>query len=114
MATYEPGNNSIQKNKDVWTNNLEKLEDSHKRKKMVPLGEYSLKEKYRMPLQTQITGRYHFLEPKIKGRKERMEEISNEFTKLWKNKLNFPHVSDQIIRVKHDSIGKYYDKCVKR
>ena len=70
MAKYKPSDNSIQKNKDVRTNNLVKFEDSHKRRKMVPLGEYSLEEKYSMPLQTQIIGRYHFLEPKIKRRKE--------------------------------------------
>ena len=81
---------------------------------MVPLEEYPLEEKYKMPLQTQIIGRYYFLEPKIKGRKERIEEISNEVIKLWKNKVNFPHGSDQIIRAKHDSIVKYYDECVKR
>ena len=96
MATYKPSNSSIQKNKDVWTNNLVKSEDSHKRR-MVPLEEYSLEEKCRMPLQKQIFGCYHLLAPKIKRRKERIVDISKEVTKLWKNKLNFPHVSDQVI-----------------
>ena len=114
MASYKPSNSSIQKNKDVWTNNLVKFEDSHKRRRMVPLEEYSLEEKCRMPLQKQIIGRYHFLGPKIKGRKERIAEISKEVTKLWKNKLNFPHVSDQVIRAKLDKILKCYDECVKR
>ena len=81
---------------------------------MVSLEEYSLEEKYRMPQQKQIMGRFHFYGPKIKERKKLITEISKEVTKLWKNKQIFPHVSNQVIRAKLDKILKCYDECVKR
>jgi hypothetical protein len=80
----------------------------------VLLEEASLEEKCRVPLKIQIIGRYQFLGAEIKGRKERIVEISKEVTQLWKNKLNFPHVSDQVIRTKIDNVLKTYDECVKR
>ena len=62
--------------------------------------ENSLEEKRRMLKKIQIVGRYQYLGIKIKGRKERIAQISKEITNLWKNKLNFPHVSNQVIQGK--------------
>jgi hypothetical protein len=67
-----------------------------------------------MPLKRQLIGRYHRLAAKIKGRKERVVELSVEVAQLWNNKLNFPSVSDQVIRTKVDKVLKVYDECVKR
>ena len=104
----------MQKNKDIWTNNLVRFQQSHRRRRSGPSEESSLEEKCRMPLQMQIIGRYQFLGAEIKGRTERIAEISKEVTKLWKNKLNFPHVSDQVIRTKLDKVQKTYDESVKK
>ena len=41
-------------------------------------------------------------------------EISKEVTKLWENKLNFPHVSNQAILKMFHKVLKTYDECVKR
>ena len=60
--------------------------------------ENSLEEKCRMLKKIQIVGRYQYLGIKIIGRKERIAQISKEITNLWKNKLNFPHVSNQVIQ----------------
>jgi hypothetical protein len=93
---------------------LVRFQQSYRRRGRVPSEESSLEEKCRMPLHMQIIGRYQFLGERMKGRKERIAEISKEVTKLWKNKLNFPHVSDQVIRTKLANVLKTYDECVRR
>ena len=62
----------VQKNKNIWTKNLTRFQPSLKRRTVVALETSSLEEKCRMPLQTQIIGRYQFLGNEIKGRKERI------------------------------------------
>ena len=104
----------IEKNKETWTKNLVKFQQSHKRRGIAPSEETSLEEKCRIPLKTQIVGRYHVLGTQVKGRKERLAQICKEVTKLWENKLNFPHVSNQVIVTKLDKVLKTYDECVKR
>ena len=76
--------------------------------------ENSLEEKCRMLKKIQIVGRYQCLGTEIKGRKERIAQISKEITNLWKNKLNFPHVSNQVIQAKLEKVMKVYDECVRR
>ena len=78
------------------------------------LQEFSLEENCRIPLKRQVVGRYQFLGAEILKRKKRIANISKEVQRLWKNKLNFPHVSDQIIQAKLSCVLKTYDECVKR
>ena len=61
-----------------------------------------------------IVGWYQYLETEIKGRKKRIAQISKEITNLWKNKSNFPHVSNQAIEAKLEKLMKVYDKCVRK
>lgn len=112
--SHKQSYNNVEKNKDVWSNNLLRFQQSHRRRGSVPSEEFSLEEKCRMPLQMQIIGRYQFLSADIKGRKERIGKISEEVTNLWRNKLNFPHLSDQVIKSKLDKALKTYDECVRR
>lgn len=105
---------TVEKNKNIWAKNLVKFQQSHKRRGNVPTEELSLEEKCRMPLQRQIVGRYQFLGAEIKGRKERIVNITKELKNLWEKKLNFPHVSDQVIQRKLTCVLKTYDECVKR
>ena len=85
---------TVEKNKNIWAKNLIKFQQSHKRRGAVLSQEFSLEEKCRIPLKRQVVGRYQFLGAEIKGRKERIVNISKEVQSLWQNKLNFPHVSD--------------------
>lgn len=105
---------SVERNKSIWTRNLVRFEKSTKRRGDIALEETSLQEKNRIPLKVQIIGRYQFLGVQIKGRKERVAKISEEVSKLWQDKLNFPYVSIQAIRSKIDNVLKSYDECVKR
>ncbi|MEJ2259198.1 MAG: hypothetical protein P8X78_01585 [Nitrosopumilaceae archaeon] len=105
---------AIEKNKNIWTKNLVKFQESHKRRRLIPLEQSSLEEINRMPLQTQIVERYLHLGTEIKGRKGKIVEISKEVTKLGKNKLNFSCVSVQVIQTKIQKVLNTYDECVKR
>lgn len=111
--SHNKGYSTVLKNKDIWTKNLVRFQESHRRRS-VPSQESSLDEKSRMPVLMQIIGRYQFLGAEIKGRKERIVIISKEVTKLWKNKLNIPHVSDQVVQSKLEKVLKTYDECVRR
>ena len=62
----------------------------------------------------QIVGRYLYLGTEIKGRKERKAQISKEITNLWKNKLNFPHVSHQVIQAKLEKLMKMHHEYVRK
>ena len=71
---------TVQKNKDIWTANLVQYQQSHKRRRIVPVEESSIEEKCRMPHQIQIIDDTSLWEQtaNIKGRKERIVEISKE------------------------------------
>jgi len=114
ITSNKESDTTIQKNKDIWTANLVQFQQSQKRRGPVPVEECSLEEKCRMPHQMQIIGRYQFMAANIKGRKERIVEILKEVKTLWKHKLNFPHVSDQVIQAKLEKVLKTYDECVRR
>ena len=90
-----------------------KFQQSHKERDAVPSQEFSLEKKCRIPLKRQVVGRYQFLGAEIKGQKERIANISKEVQSIWKNKLNFPDVSDQVIQAKLSCVLKTYDACVK-
>ena len=105
---------AVVQNKNIWTKNLTRFQSSLKRITVVALETSSLEEKCRMPLQTQIIGRCQFLGNEIKGRKKRIVKISKELASLWRNKLNFPHVSLQRIQSKLETVLKSYDECAKR
>ena len=68
----------------------------------------------RIPLNIHIVGRHLFLAASIKGRKESIKEIVEEVTNLWRHKLNFPHLSLQVVQAKLDKLLKAYKKCVKQ
>ncbi|XP_076058383.1 uncharacterized protein LOC143035326 [Oratosquilla oratoria] len=103
----------VQKNKEKWRRNLVQFQ-SHSHRGHVPVEETSLASRSRMPLKEQIVGRYQFLGKSIKGRKERVAELSNEVTLLWRDKLNFPNISEQAIRSKLEQVIHLYDKCAKK
>ena len=112
--SHKKGASTTERNKKAWTKNLIPFRESHKKRRAVPLEEQSLANNSRIPLKIQIVGRYLFLAASIKGRKERLKEISKEVTRLWENKLNFPTLSIQVVQEKLDKLLKTYDECVKR
>ena len=105
---------TTERNKKTWEKNLIPFQESHKKRRAVPLEEQSLENNSRIPLKIQIVGRYLFLASSIKGRKERLKVISREVTRLWENRLNFPTLSIQVVQAKLDKLLKAYDECVKR
>jgi len=68
----------------------------------------------RIQLKNKIVVRYLSLGASTKGRKEGVMEIANEVTTLWQNKLDFPHVSIQVVEANLAQLLKSYDQCVKR
>ena len=105
---------TVEKNKNIWGKNLMIFQQSQKKRGAVPVQEFSLKEKCRVTLKRQVVGRYQFLGAENKGRKERIANISKEVQSLWKNKLNFRHVSNQVIQAKLSCVLKTYNECVKQ
>ena len=91
-----------------------KFQELHRNRGSIPLEVSSLADKCRIPLKTHIVARYQFLGEEIKGRKQRVTEIAKEIISLWKNKLNFPHVSDQAVHSRIDKVMKTYDECIRR
>jgi len=112
--SYKKSDVTIQENKHIWADNLVQFQQCHRKRGMVPQQCKSFADTCRMPVMVKIIGRYHFLGCDIKGRKERMIQISKELKVLWNNKLNFPNVSDQRIIKKLENLMKTYDECVKR
>ena len=112
--SYKKSFSTVEKNKDVWSNNLVKFQESHRNRGSILLEVSSLTDKCRIPLTTHIVGRYQFLGEEIKGRKQRVTEIAKEIISLGKNKLNFPHVSDQAVHSRIDKVMKPYDECIRR
>jgi len=80
MMSHKGSATTVQKNKDIWTANLVQYQQSHKRRRIVPVEESSIEEKCRMPHQIQIIDDTSLWEQtaNIKGRKERIVEISKE------------------------------------
>lgn len=105
---------TIKKNKTIWTKNLVRFQDSHKRRTTVPREELPLESLSRIPLKIQIVGRYLFLGSIIKGRKECAEEITQELISLWQKKLNSPTLSTQVVVTKLNDVLETYYECVKR
>jgi hypothetical protein len=105
---------AVEKNKAIWSTNLVRYQETHAKRRSIQTEELPISEKTRMPLKTHIMGRFQFLGIQVKGRKQRIAEICKEVTQLWENKLNFPHVSDQVIRTKIEKTLKIYDECVRR
>lgn len=111
--SHKKSASTTERNKKIWTKNLIRFQESHK-KRTIPLEEQSLENKIRIPLKIEIVGRYLFLGASVKGRKERIKEISKEVTSLWQKKLNFPNLSNQVIQAKLEKVLHTYDECVKR
>lgn len=78
------------------------------------LVEDSLSNRGRMPLEEQVVGRYLFLGKTVKSKKQRIAEIMNEVTDLWKQKLNFPMVLESSVRRKVMRLIALYSTCAKR
>lgn len=105
---------TTERNKTNWIKNLVRFQESHTKRRVVPLEEQSLENNSRIPLKIKIVGRYLFLGASLKGRKERVKEIAKEVTSLWQKKLNFPNLSFQVMQAKLDQVLNTYDECVKR
>src|SRR4051812_5452373 len=82
---------TTERNKKIWTKNLVRFQESHTKRRTVPLEEQPPDSITRIPLKIKIVGRYLFLGASFKGRKERVNEIAKEVTSLWQKKLNFPN-----------------------
>ena len=87
---------------------------SHSSRSHVPVEEDSLANRSRMPLKQHIVGRYQFLGKSVKGRKDRVAQLSSEVMQLWREKLNFPNISEQAVRSKLEKVLLLYDKGVRR
>ena len=68
---------TVQKNKDIWTANLVQYQQSHKRRRIVPVEESSIEEKCRMPHQMQIIGRYQFMGANCKHQRKKRTNSRN-------------------------------------
>ena len=79
------------KNKNIWTKNLIRFQDSIKKRGSIE--ENSLKNNSKIPNTFQVVCRYLFLGATIKGRKERLKVIETEIITLWRTNFNFPHVT---------------------
>jgi len=101
------------KNKNIWTKNLIRFQDSIKKRGSISLEENSLKNNSKIPNTFQVVGRYLFLGATIKGRKERLKVIETEIISLWRTNFNFPHVTIPAVKAKLHKMMKTYDKCVK-
>ena len=107
--SYKKSASTTERNKMIWTKNLVRFHESHRKRKTVPLEEKSLENNSRIPLKVQVVGRYLFLGESIKGRRERIKQIEKEVTSLWQKKLNFPNLSIQIVHAKLDQVQKTYN-----
>ena len=87
--SHKISSSTTERNKDIWTKNLVRFQESHRKRGAVPLEEQSLENSSRIPLKMQTVGRYLHVGASIKGRKERTKEIMKEVTSLWQTKLNF-------------------------
>ena len=112
--SHKKSNFTTERNKKNWTKNLIRFEESHRKRRSVPLEAQSLENNSKIPLKIQTVGLYMFLGASTKGRKERVKEIAKEVTSLWQKKLNFPNVSIQTVQAKLDQVLNTYDECVKR
>lgn len=106
---------TVCKNKEKWTKNLTRFDQKARSSRgHVAIQESSLATISRMPTKEQLVGRYKFLEKDVKSRKQRTTELSKEVTLLWRNKLNFPMISEQAVRAKIEKVLQLYDTCCRK
>lgn len=96
--SYKKSQITVLKNSEVWGKNLSKFNQKARSSRgHVAILESSLATISRMPTKEQIVGRSKFLEKDVKSRKGRARELSKEVTVLWKDRLNFPLISEQAV-----------------
>jgi len=79
--SHKKSASTTERNK-IWAKNLVRFQESHTKRRTVPLEEQSLDSNTRIPLKIKIVGRYLFLGASFKGRKEHVKEIAKEVTSL--------------------------------
>ena len=96
---------AVGKNKDKWSSNLTKLQNSTKKRGKIGIEVKPLDSLCRMPKEWMIIGRYLGLAEKEKSRKKRIDVISEEIEHLWDN-LHFPILSSRSVIRKIETVMK--------
>ena len=97
--SFKKSSSITEKNKHAWRKNLVQFRGPSKRVN-VEVHQTLLSERSRMPLKKHVIGRFKLFESSTKDRKKRIQLIAGELKVLWNQTLNFPQLSDQVIRAK--------------
>ena len=104
--SFFKADSSVTKNKQAWTANFPTSSITNRRalSRVENFNDY-----VRLPLKSQVLGRYHVLLEKSKKKKTRIQLIYDELFQLWK-KFNFPTLSRQAITARLDKLISNYRK----
>ena len=108
MSSFKKAQQTVEKNKEVWTSNLPSKAKKLKRRCDIALVDKSLVEFVRLPLKKDIVGRFLFLYHKMKERKSRIDSICEELMELW-SRFSFPTITKQVIIAKIRTLLTQYD-----
>ena len=111
--SFKNSYSNTMKNRETWTNNLVHFQTLSRRGN-VAIYETPLNKRSRMPLKKHVIGRFKFLASTAKERRERIGTIALELKELWREILNFPHISEQAIHAKIAKLLKDYELCRKK
>ena len=103
----------LKKIKRFIKKNLLKFQDSHKNRQ-VTVVEKSFQEYSKMPLKSDIVGRFKYFSSDVKDKRQRISLVFEEIISLWKEKLNFPCQTEQSVKRKLDDVIKKYESLRKK
>ena len=95
----------LKKIKRFIKKNLLKFQDSHKNRQ-VTVVEKSFQEYSKMPLKSDIVGRFKYFSSDVKDKRQRISLVFEEIISLWKEKLNFPCQTEQSVKRKLNDVIK--------
>ncbi|ESN98045.1 hypothetical protein HELRODRAFT_177274 [Helobdella robusta] len=111
--SYKQSSLSVTKNKDKWSSNLKKFQNTLKRRNKISIGIKHLYSHSRMPKEWMIIGRYLGLASTEKSRLKRITTLRQEIEQLW-SLLNFPILSLHSVGRKIETLLKKYDTHLKK
>ncbi|ESN93381.1 hypothetical protein HELRODRAFT_180908 [Helobdella robusta] len=111
--SYKQSSLSVTKNKDKWSSNLKKFQNTLKRRNKIRIGIKPLYSHSRMPKEWMIIGSYLGLASTEKSRLKRITTLRQEIEQLW-SLLNFPILSLRSVGRKIETLLKKYDIHLKK
>ena len=111
--SYKKSSLSVTKNKDKWSSNLKKFQNTLNRRNKIGIEIKPLYSHSRMPKEWMIISRYLGLASTEKSRLKRITTLRKEIEQLW-NFLNFPLLSLRSVGRKIETLLKKYDTCLKK